>query len=1050
MFEVSFDQGGTGAACSMSTTLGTNVPYLRGLEGITGDHVPKEQPRGPDQSRWSPGFVKALVMAFHMWSRSPKVYAMSPEKWKAHVDASHLPYRRDCATCVMARGTGKRHARVHHPDSYVLTSDLSGPLKPGLDSATKGTPACNLRYLLVAKYIFPKEFARAYAGKDPPPNEGLTPSPEPEHHVEQERLEEEPGKPLPDDVLEYEPSLDEDADQEGNGLNLVDLEEDPGKTDGEADDEAEEVGETEEEEATKGHAAMRNGDCRPPEMTSLTFAVGVPNNKANTIKGALQDVILYLGAHGLPVLRFHSDRGEYYSASFKAWLREQGIRSTWAESGIPQSNGHAESTVRWVKDRVRTMLMAGELPVRLWPSAAETATAEQRARVLGWRSSLLAPFGTPVHVKKRPYTALGPRRSADTFDARWMKGKYVGLSGLLDRGHVVFLPEEEGRGETFFHTFHVRPNLVDPGEPTTTLMAEEALKPSTRLREKTHPADVKPRVAMVERVSPGSLEEEARHVMETDDQDLDMEMVEKWFNEGLLDNFKSGVYRHGGVVGMMKTTAEHPYLTKVLTRILRRSVPEATFTAVLLSTNTQREVHKDSNNDATSQNYLVPIVCPQVGGGVWVQLQPGDVVQGELSQRLDVRGIQAFGCVHPLVKGKSIVFSPRRAHEVMEWKGNRVVVIGYTPHCHGHMDYPMIKELEELGFQPPLSQLPEYYFPMPAVSMADATGTALEPTWAEHGDSQERWDQKDWEMFMEVGDGKVNLGGNANGLFGPQVPSLSKAEVGYTSEIEELLASLKAPLDVVHNVDPREVMESLDAWLPAIRKEVQSIEHAIERLKKGTALRASWLQKRGVQRLPTKFVYTVKPNDKADLRDPSTWYKRKARLVVCGNMAVNSNPDLYTEAAPAEAVRAALTLTCKNQWTVGILDVVTAFLKTPMGRSPRDPVVVVQPPKLLERLELIEEFELWGLIRALYGLKESPRLWGTYRDHELASLTVSMNDTVLQLRRGKAVTAWWTVTGPAGALLAVVVIYVDDFLLCGAQETITALARAIQSLWETT
>ena len=167
-------------------------------------------------------------------------------------------------------------------------------------------------------------------------------------------------------------------------------------------------------------------------------------------------------------------------------------------------------------------------------------------------------------------------------------------------------------------------------------------------------------------------------------------------------------------------------------------------------------------------------------------------------------------------------------------------------------------------------------------------------------------------------------------------------------------------------------------------------------------------------------------------------------------MAVNSNPDLYTEAAPAEAVRAALTLTCKNQWTVGILDVVTAFLKTPVGRSPRDPVVVVQPPKLLERLELIEEFELWGLVRALYGLKESPRLWGTYRDHELGSLTVSMNDTLLQLRRGKAVTAWWTVAGPTGALVAVMVIYVDDFLLCGARETITALAQAIQSLWETT
>ena len=111
---------------------------------------------------------------------------------------------------------------------------------------------------------------------------------------------------------------------------------------------------------------------------------------------------------------------------------------------------------------------------------------------------------------------------------------------------------------------------------------------------------------------------------------------------------------------------------------------------------------------------------------------------------------------------------------------------------------------------------------------------------------------------------------------------------------------------------------------------------------------------------------------------------------------------------------------------------------------------MVQPPKLLERLNLIEEFELWGLIRALYGLKESPRLWGNYRDHELESLSVQINDAMLQLRKGKAVTAWWTVLGPNNQIVAVIVIYVDDFMICGCKNTITALAQGIQRLWETT
>ncbi|CAE7390987.1 unnamed protein product [Symbiodinium natans] len=362
----------------------------------------------------------------------------------------------------------------------------------------------------------------------------------------------------------------------------------------------------------------------------------------------------------------------------------------------------------------------------------------------------------------------------------------------------------------------------------------------------------------------------------------------------------------------------------------------------------------------------------------------------------------------------------------------------------------MIKTLESLGFQPPLSQLPEYYIPTPEIAKIDLNHPTEVTTEKDDEQVEPMVNASDWEMFLEVEGGEASLGGGGGDLFGSTGPTICKAEVGYTPDIEELLASLKAPLDVVHNVDPQEVLRSLEKWLPAIQKEVKSVEHAIERLRRGTAARAGWLQRKGVQRLPTKFVYTVKPNDKADLNDPSTWFKRKARLVVCGNMAVNSNPDLFTESAPAEAVRAALTLTCKNQWSVGILDVVTAFLKTPIGRSTRAPVVVVQPPKLLERLKIIEEFELWGLIKALYGLKESPRLWGSYRDHELESLTLTINDKILQLRKGKAVAAWWTVLGSNQEIMAVIVIYVDDFMICGSRETIVKLAQGIQGLWETT
>ena len=96
------------------------------------------------------------------------IRAMTPEQWKAHVASNHEHYRKDCVTCVMARGTGQRHMKVRHPDSYVLTTDLAGPVKAGLDPTSKGKMGRGLKYMLVAKYIVPKEFIKGRVNKEPP------------------------------------------------------------------------------------------------------------------------------------------------------------------------------------------------------------------------------------------------------------------------------------------------------------------------------------------------------------------------------------------------------------------------------------------------------------------------------------------------------------------------------------------------------------------------------------------------------------------------------------------------------------------------------------------------------------------------------------------------------------------------------------------------------------------------------------------------------------------------------------------------------------------
>ncbi|CAE7329376.1 TY5A, partial [Symbiodinium sp. KB8] len=315
--------------------------------------------------------------------------------------------------------------------------------------------------------------------------------------------------------------------------------------------------------------------------------------------------------------------------------------------------------------------------------------------------------------------------------------------------------------------------------------------------------------------------------------------------------------------------------------------------------------------------------------------------------------------------------------------------------------------------------------------------------------SQKRLEEEDWEVYLDLEDGEVMLGGEFGLNIDGVRPQVAKTEVSYTANVEQILQQLTSPLEVTYTVDPREVLQSLPLWEPAIRKEVGGVEIAIQRLLPDTAERSAWLSKPGIQRLPTKFVFTVKPNDKAIPTDPTTWWKRKARLVACGNYAQSdgsNRSNLYAESAPAEAVRAGLTLTCKQSWEVGIIDVIAAFLKTPIGRKATDPKIVVAPPKLLEKLGITVPLELWGLVRALYGLRQSPALWSDYRDDMIAQLRLPDG---LRLLQGQTVRCWWSVIDKNGTTVGVLIVYVDDFMLCGSRPVVELLSKAIREMWET-
>ena len=1043
---VSFDQGAMGSATRNRTSLGTNIHSLMSLENLRVDEDDPMPERGDCDHVWSPGLVNSIVVAMNFWERSsrctPRLQAMTPLQWKQHVDSNHAVYRRDCATCVMSRGTGRQHRRVHHPDTYVLTADVAGPLAKGLDSTSKGTLGKNLKYLLVAKYMVPKAFVEAYSGKLPPEDDGVAQVKPTDDHRQNDDEDifgdfAEEGDKAQEHTGEVEVMEFPDGEAQLSAEALEELQEyvpsDP-EDEEEQGDEAKDL----EVEPTSGDVTMQYGDCVPPELTYLVFAAALPNNQSRTVRAALQDIMLYLQVHGMPVYRFHADKGEFYNNLFKTWLREQGILGTWSEPSMPQSNGHAEQTVKWVKDRTRTLLRAAGMPTRLWPAAAAAAAAEQRAKVLNWKSSLAAPFGAKVHLRKKPFDKYGPLRREHGMESKWTTGQYAGLSTVVHNGHLVYIPGEGEEAEKFLHTLHVRPNLVDPGKPEEEFKSEPP-RPLRKVVMKTPVEEIQMRPLAETQEEPyQEAVHRAKTILDSWSRDAATQLIQDLAKEGFFEKRKFGVFRHGGMVGWLTGLREFPIITKVLVRYIVQIAPEAVFTSVLVTCDAQKGMHRDTNNDFRTKNYVVPVVVPSRGGELWIELKPGDIVKGNIEQR-EAGNQRLYGQLEQLQQGECIAFDPSRYHEVTEWEGVRINVIAYTPDCLGKLSQDDLELLHDYEFPVPLSQLPEFHGnPQPVRDGPQVMQAEL------LHEVEEEAVEGGWSMYLDLEPGLVKIADQA--ASGGVHPRVYKTEVNYTPDIEDVISKLTGPLDVTHTVRTEDVMKNLEAWRPAILKEIAGIESAIVRLVPGSAERAQWFNKAGVQRLPMKFVFTLKPNDKAVQHDPGTWFKRKARLVICGNMAINEGNPLYTETAPAEVVRAGLSIASRNSWSVAILDIVAAFLKTPLGRSKTDPVVVAQPPRLLEAMGLAVRMEMWGLIKALYGLREAPMLWGNFRDDTLRVLPLPRS---LSWNQGKAITAWWTIRNSTGDVEAIVIVYVDDFMICGPRNLVEELSEAIQKVWDT-
>ena len=241
---------------------------------------------------------------------------------------------------------------------------------------------------------------------------------------------------------------------------------------------------------------------------------------------------------------------------------------------------------------------------------------------------------------------------------------------------------------------------------------------------------------------------------------------------------------------------------------------------------------------------------PPKGGELWVELSPGDRVRAEIMEHEDEQGQRRYGQVLPdSTNAEGHVYSvfPSKATSSLPWKDTRTVLIAYTPESLGKLDHAAVHQLEEHNFPVPISQMPEYYVgDLPVMNKVEhhvdhgegdyGLGPFMEQTASDIVDSE----IEEWDMYLELNNGMVKIGDESGSSIDAQ-PMLSKVEVCYARGIEKILSELRGPLEVTYTVDPREVLPGSDT-------------------------KAEWLHRKGAQRLPTKFVFTIKPGD-----SPQPW-----------------------------------------------------------------------------------------------------------------------------------------------------------------------------------
>ena len=642
-----------------------------------------------------------------------------------HIANGHLPFRRDCATCLRGRLMSRPHRRIKVPDSFVLGCDLSGPYANGNHEKLKKVRYC-LHAVLTVPVLVSDILKQDYDYEPSDPGEG-----------EQQDASNVQVEPFGNDGAELSVSAMKSSPPDVHDVPGVwefpeegFVEEELPKRVGDGDAISEDGGDDDDDGAATGEVPLKE-----VRMLEVPYMITLPDKKAKTVTNALKEVLADLAYWGLPVRRVHTDKGaEFTNALWRQLLADHRIRRTTTVGSDFKANGRTEAHIGRVKGLTRALLAAASANDADWAFAMRHAVFSMRSQVftiLGFPQREPIPFYTKVWVRKKEWTLhlwaprclearvmapsesapggyvvhLQPSHASDVWDG--LQG-YFETTALI-QGVKATEPVFEASGEVSV----VPPDDVKKGMPVT----EESSKapahsmpsgPSSRLRRKTPdplyldpPHAVRALVDSLEAISKDLLHRAWTQVLRL--------LPHKPIRRGSVSALGSGaqyrsfgMFTHGGVLGVTTASRQFPHTQRYLLAVLRHHHPQATFTSFVVSVNCSSPLHRDYFNDPDSLNYVVG-GAEHSGGGLWIEVgsevahaaAPGALHFREVAPRRWLPGMM-WDTV-----GASFSFSPHRFHAGDSWSGHKYLLVAFTLKRCARASLPIVTELASADFPLP-------------------------------------------------------------------------------------------------------------------------------------------------------------------------------------------------------------------------------------------------------------------------------------------------------------------------------------------------------------